>query len=60
MWQIIAHRTSASIFGAARSPLKHNGEPMTWPTKEAADTECERLNRAVATPNVYYVVEEVP
>lgn len=52
---IMAHRSSASVMGAASAPMRDNGAVRYFATIEAAREEAARLNRECASPNVHYV-----
>jgi hypothetical protein len=57
---IWAVRSANSIFGAAVSWCKKNGQVVTFDSKEEADIETERMNKLVeCTPNVSYYTKEM-
>lgn len=55
---ITAHRSAASIFGAARAPLKSDGQIRTFASHAEACTEAERLNAGNRSGNVWYTVRD--
>ena len=58
-YRIIAHRSAASIFGAASAPVKVNGEILEFADRTEAEAECARINRSRVSYNVDYTVQEV-
>lgn len=55
-WGITAHRTAASIAGAASGPLRNGDQVETYPTYSMARARADALNAQAASPNVYYIV----
>ena len=55
-FRIWAHRSSASVFGAASSPVIRNGAFLCFETEQRAQAECDRLNARRSDPNVHYSV----
>jgi hypothetical protein len=55
---VMAHRSAASVLGAANSPCKNSdGKVIVWPEREMAEQYCNRLNAECKSSNVSYTVE---
>lgn len=60
-YRIECHRSAASRFGERTSWLKAGGRVLTWRDRGEALAELERVRaRMAATPNVSYVLREIP
>lgn len=56
-----AHRSGASLFGAAIAPVKgKDGQPMRFATMNEAQRQATKWNRGLASPNVCYVARYLP
>jgi hypothetical protein len=56
-FRVWAHRHSASIFGAASSPVIRNGAYLCFDSEQSAQMECDRLNARRSDMQVRYSVE---
>lgn len=54
---IWTHRSRASIFGAASTPVIRNGAFVCFDNEERAQVECDRLNGRRTDMQVHYSVE---
>ena len=59
MFYILAHRSSASQFGAACAPCKDaSGRVMQFNIRADAEKQAREWNSKTSSPNVHYTVEE--
>jgi hypothetical protein len=57
-WVVLAHRTASSMFGAACDPVRKGGGVLYFETSAKAEQAARRYNRAVVSPNVFYVATQ--
>lgn len=60
LFGVTAYRGGGSVLGASEAPLKLDGEPVRYRTKEEAEGLARRLNAETASPNVRYVADATP
>lgn len=58
LYAIRASRSAGSIFGAAESWVKVDGQVQTFRTMKKAEAEAKRLNDNLTTRNVSYRADE--
>lgn len=58
-YYILAHRSAASVMGAAVAPAKNSLGGVLWYTDhDAASAEANSWNRTMVSRNVHYTVEQ--
>ncbi len=58
LYAVRAIRLASSIFGAAESWVKVDGQVQTFRTMKKAKAEADRLEAGLTTRNVRYVADE--
>lgn len=53
-----AVRSAASIFGAAQSWCKNNGQPIEFDTMAEAESYAKELNETMRSANLHYYAKE--
>lgn len=56
LFRVWVHRSSASMFGAASSPMIRNGAFLCFEDEKRAQAECDRLNARRGDLAVHYSV----
>jgi hypothetical protein len=56
-FRIWSHRSPASIFGPASSPVIRNGAYLCFDSEERAQAECDKLNARRTDTQAHYSVE---